>query len=613
MTNDPSASGSPLELRPLALDEALRLLARVAWSADAPPEAEREAAVTLVERLGRLPLALEIAGQTIRRTLLPAAQYLADLEACGEGVAADDLARIDATLTRSLRELEPADERVLLALATLPAAGARARDVATCLDQPEPEVARRLDLLVQASLADLDAAAGRYQQHALLRAAGRRRLRRDDEAWAALHRGAARALLALALWVNEPAGERTDEVRRRWAQVRAVLDGLEPEPWLAGAPGGADVARAIALADRLRSFERGLADRERQLEVAARLAAADVGALGRVHLARAALRGARGDLAGAEADHELALGHFLGAGDQQGGANTLKDRGDLRLLRGDLTGAERSYEAALSLYRALGDRLGQANTHGSRAEVRFSRGDIAGTESDHESALALYQVVGDRLGQANTLQARSDLRSFQGDLERAELDCDAALALYQVLEERGGQAIAHRSRAVLRRQRKDLAAAAADCEAALALSRAVEDRLGEANSLLILAHLRRDQGHPGAESEYLAALALFRIVGDPVGQASANEALGSLALERRDFVGAVGRYRAALALIGEGSAWNRANALADLASALQHTGPHDEAWSAAEEAVRLGEAIGNDYATSTARNVLDDLAGEDDS
>src|SRR5262249_1064734 len=60
----PGALG--VEVKLLSPAEALLLLSRVAWDADDPPADERDAAARLVERLGRLPLALEMAGGTLR-------------------------------------------------------------------------------------------------------------------------------------------------------------------------------------------------------------------------------------------------------------------------------------------------------------------------------------------------------------------------------------------------------------------------------------------------------------------------------------------------------------------------------------------------------------------
>ena len=62
-----------IALRPLDTPDAVRLLSRVAWGEEAPPEGEADAAKALVERLGRLPLAIEVAGGTLRGEALSAA------------------------------------------------------------------------------------------------------------------------------------------------------------------------------------------------------------------------------------------------------------------------------------------------------------------------------------------------------------------------------------------------------------------------------------------------------------------------------------------------------------------------------------------------------------
>jgi hypothetical protein len=214
-----------VELRPLPPAEALRLLSQVAWNQDEPPSAERAGAQRLAERLGGLPLALELAGGTLRN-LVTAEEYLASLT-LGEGVAASDRDRVHGTLTRSLADLDEADEKVFLALGVLPASGVMAEQVAMTLGEPEGVIARRLDRLVRHHLAAWSPEAGRYGLHPLLREAARSRAKGKGEMWNELHRGAAEAIEALARWVYEPIGSRTDLAQERWARVSDIFDELD--------------------------------------------------------------------------------------------------------------------------------------------------------------------------------------------------------------------------------------------------------------------------------------------------------------------------------------------------------------------------------------------------
>ena len=454
-----------VEVRPLELADALMLLSRVAWDADAPPDGEGVAAMHLVERLPRLPLALELAGATLRN-LVTAEQYLAEL-GLAAGIATSDSERVQATLLRSLSDLEVGDKRVFLALGILPAAGATGDMVAITLSEPAPPVVRRLDRLVRHNLATWSPEIGRYLLHPLLREAAVGQARVQTDVWAELHRGAAAAIEHVMKWVYEPVGSRTYLARERWANVCDIFDALEPTPWIEGAPGGDRVAMAIASADMFR-YDRTIAMRDALLTTA-------------VTLSR--------------------------DGHPERRANVLLAHGGLRLRRADLVGAGQDYDAALSLFEEVENRLGQAYVLKARGELRLRRDDLVGAGQDYDAALALYQEVKGRLGQANVLLARGNLRLRRADLVGAVQDFDTALSRYEAIEDRLGQANVLQARGDLERGRDDLTLARIWYEKATSIYRTIEAAVGLSNALAELAWIHTQQGD-GVAAEQLATEAL---------------------------------------------------------------------------------------------------------
>lgn len=384
-----------LELGPLEPQDALRLLSRVAWNADEPPEEERGGAARLIERLGRLPLALELAGSTLRN-LVSCEEYLASLD-LGEGVAASDQERVTAVLGRSLRDLSPEDLEAFVALGVLPPVGAPAQVVATTLGQPLPAATRRFDRLVHHSVAAWSPETGRYRLHPELRREARRRVEAEPETWARLHAGAARAVDELAAWIHAPVGTQTQLAYERWDSHREFFDTLDLRPWRERkAPGGESIAEALWFAD---TFRRGL------------------------------------DLAPRE-DYLAAAESLTPAANRRLRANVLQARGDLKRFRSDLLGAAEDYDRALELFEAVEDRLGQANVLQARGDLETARGDLAAARRWYAQAPPIYREVADSLGLSNVLTELVKLDLAEGRLEDARSRLEEALPLAKKSENR---------------------------------------------------------------------------------------------------------------------------------------------------------------------------------
>ena len=456
--------GTPIPVNHLPRDAAIRLLCRVAWGTDLPPAAGTAELDSLAALLGDLPLALEIAADTLGSEELSPADYLSELRAAGTPPGSDR-ARVAAVLTRNLRDLGADAEHVLRALSALPALGPLLFQITAAADRPAAEVTRHLKRLVRHHLVQLATETGVYQVHAFVR--DHLLDRRGEEAG----RASARAYVATHDWVFETVGKNGRTVDGRWGQVAPMVRVWDLELTTADAAFRPRVASAVVGFDPLRQQHDRLADRVDLLERA------------------------RG----------------WSAGNPHAEANTLLALADLHLGRDGLDEAEAGYTAALGLFRAVEDRLGEANTLLALADLHRRTDRLPEAEVGYVAALGVFRAVEDRLGEANTQKALADLHLRMTRLGEAEAGYTAALGLYRALEARLGEANTLQALGDLERERQKLAAALEHYLAARALYLAVGDSLGLSNVLAELARvygMRGDRQNARAAAE--AALPLAR-------------------------------------------------------------------------------------------------------
>ncbi|WP_437300712.1 tetratricopeptide repeat protein [Sorangium sp. So ce426] len=421
------AGVAEIALQPLETRDAVRLLSRVAWGEEMPPEGEAEAAGALVERLGRLPLAIEVAGGTLRGEALSATAYLEDLRG-RVGPAATDLAHVEAVSTRSLEALGDDARRTLQALAVLPAPGARLEMLATALGELEPAVARRLDRLVRRHLASFAPETGRYRLHPLMREAMRAEARADAAWWDALLRGVARAMGTVAAGMDPNVIGSVERVLERWRAERDLFDAIEVEAWADGEHGADTLAGAVASVDQFRQFDWTVGARRQVLDTAERMAAFGADAVRALVLGRRGdVRSRQDDLAGAAQDYQRALELFVAVDSGLGQAHVLKARGDLRRRQNDLAGAEEDYQCALDLFVAVEDRLGQAHVFKARGDMFREQGDIEAALPLYLQALRLYELVGDAAALSSVLAEIARAHASADRPEEARAAAEQAL------------------------------------------------------------------------------------------------------------------------------------------------------------------------------------------
>jgi tetratricopeptide (TPR) repeat protein len=178
-----------------------------------------------------------------------------------------------------------------------------------------------------------------------------------------------------------------------------------------------------------------------------------------------------GDLAGAIADFDAAIGLMEAIRDAPGAvrpvrlrndlAGALQNRGTAKRRGGDLAGAIADYDAAIGLREAIRDAFGAAwpvpfqnelaRGLQNRGTAKQDDGDLVGAIVDFDDAIVLMEAIRDALGAAWPVPLQNDLATvFQsrgiakangGDLVGAIGDFDAAIERMEAIRRQIGAAL----------------------------------------------------------------------------------------------------------------------------------------------------------------------------
>ncbi len=368
-----------------------------------PPELTAEEAPlrALHERLGGLPLALEMAAAYLRETRLPLPHYLQRLA-------------LEHRSLRAWRAQHPNPTGYERGLA---------ETFALSWERLQDETARRLFLLSAYDLPNEP-----LREDVLRRALGAE----DEEDYLE-----ARArLYALSLWDEAPA------LHPLLAEFARTLDRDQ----------SALFAWARAFAWRCYPFGRSdlglyrdpdLARRAARLLPGLRRAAAlrqDAEA-SRLCFHTAFLLEHFGGLDEAMRLYQQALQILEGLGDLQGKAATLHEMAGISVTRGDLDGAMKLYQQALQIDEGLGDLGGKSATLHNMAHIFVTRGDLDGAMKLYQQSLEIKEGLGDRRGKSATLHQMAGISVRRGDLERAMQLYQQSLEIQEGLGDRQGKAM----------------------------------------------------------------------------------------------------------------------------------------------------------------------------
>ncbi|MFC9976526.1 tetratricopeptide repeat protein [Spirillospora sp. NPDC127200] len=572
-----------LELRELAPQEAVDLIAAVLGPRDPRVRQERKAAELLAKECGHLPLALAVmAGRLAEDPSAGIADTVRELEesrfpavpAYGAGLPAYGAAAqaaqpglhaaLSPTFEVAYRGLRPDQRAAFRRLGLMSGPDFAPTAFAALIGRTEAEARRLLEGLRQAFLVQ-EVGPGRYRLHDLLRDFARDRSLAED---ADVDRTAAqRRLLACYL----------AEARRAGAVLlrhRPALGGTAA-PVRAPARPVSAAARALALS----WFEAERRNLVAAVDQAARLglhrtcweladALFDFQEFRRysedtITVHQAGLRAARTEenwAAAAVMLHGLAVAHFglgrsvqaIGYGedalrgfrsvvppDRFGEAVALATLADVHVALGRYpTGIDHA-RRSLEIHRELGDTGGVAKGHETLARAHLSLADYTAALRHARQALDLRRQAGDLPGVAESLLTLAQVHRRRGAVHEAVNHALEALAIRQEEGDRHGaaQALTELARMHATLGMRDLAHR--DAEQSLRTYRALGDRRGQARALTTLGRLTCDAARFAESFTYCGqALGLHRETGDPHGEAETLAQIGVVHAR-------LGRYREA--------------------------------------------------------------------
>ncbi|MCP3804354.1 NB-ARC domain-containing protein [Allokutzneria sp. A3M-2-11 16] len=517
-----------VDLDVLSAAEAGKLLARIIGPDRVA--AEPEAADRIIERTGRLPLAVRIAGARLAARPMWPLRLLAD-RLDDERGRLDELAIGDLDVRASVRlSLTGLSERPRAAfrlLGLLPGREQPAWVLAALLDEPEREAERALESLVDAQLlcaSTVDSEGQlRYQLHDLL--------------W----------LCAAEEAAEEPEADRA-------AALRRVVDG-----WLERVEDRAATVPASCLIPRAgASLERrpGQSCAAEWFSTEKRNLTDAVGiALERGELERASRLAGRLD----------AFWHLTGGGQewermQRAVRDATADVPELRMLadrslgdmwseRGRIAEAAESFRAALATARELGDEheaacaeVGLAFCHCLRKENERGRDRV-------ERALETFTATGNRHAVAQTLKIKAML-FFDADHAAARESIDRALRIVTELGQPLNEVNLMHTLALLDTRRGAFESALVQLRGGLRRIREIGHPSGEAYTLFAIGENERGLGrHREAKRSIDAALEIFLELGDSRGAGLATLSSGQLLADQSMHTAALEPLRRSLALL----------------------------------------------------------------
>ncbi|MFG2019928.1 tetratricopeptide repeat protein [Actinomadura geliboluensis] len=557
-----------LELREMATQEAVDLIANVLGPGDARVRDEHRAVERLARECGHLPLALgviagrlaENPGESIAGTV----RELAARDAPGgapPGTPGPGLsAVVDPTFDVAYRSLRRDQREAFRRLGLVAGPDFTPAALAALQDRTADEARECLEGLRQAYLVQ-DVGPGRYRMHDLLRDFARERGLGEDSDGE--RQAAQRRLLAGYLADARAAGAALPgrprpTVHRGGARGRPSADErAEALAWFEAERRNlvAAVHQAARLGLHRTCWE--LADALFDFQEFRRYSEDNIA------VQQAGLHAARTEEdwpAAAVMLHNLAVAHFeLGASveaigygedarrgfraadppDPYGDAVTLATLADVHVVLGRYLTAIDHARRSLEIHERLGDDGGVAKSRSTLARAHLGIGDYETALEHADRALAVRRRIDDQAGVAETLITVAGVHRRQGNVHEAVTHALEALSIRQELADMHGaaQALTELARMNAALGLRDMAQQ--DAEQALRTYRALGGRHGEARALTTLGMLMCEASKFAEAFTYCGeALRLHRDTSDRHGESEALAQIGIVHWR-------LGRYREA--------------------------------------------------------------------
>jgi len=592
----------------LPLEKALELLAALAGPV---VEREPEAARRLAERVGCLPLELELAGKLAALRARKPGWQLASLAAQVEVRAAEALRLkgqhgLVACFSLSYDTLDPEGQRLFRVLGVFAPAPYAAGHVAAVLGWEVGATEAGLDALVALSLARWEGGGEgekgrvgegervRYSLHPLLRDYAAALLEEAGEAPAARVAHTAH-YLAYAEAHDQPTAADYDALEAERPNLLAAMDrAYREEQW-------AQVRRFAWALCRPSSGYLGVrgywGELRARLEQAVRAAEAegnkrDTAAF--IHnLAILAQDTGEYDEARRLYRQSLEINEELG--NRAGIASTLHQLGGLAQDTGEYDKARRLYRQSLEINEELGDRAVIASTLHELGRLAQDTGEYDEARRLYRQSLEINEELGNRAVIASTLHELGRLAQATGEVDEARRLYRQSLEIEEELGNRAGIAITLGQLGVLAQATGEYDEARRLYRQGLDINEELGNRAGIAITLHNLAALAQATGeYDEARRLYRQSLDIKEELGNRVGIALTLWGLGNLAKDQGDLAEARRQYEEALPVFQElGDKKNEAGLLGQLANLADDEGDQAEAERLYRQAIAAGEELGD--------------------
>ncbi|MFB4306643.1 tetratricopeptide repeat protein [Actinomadura sp. GTD37] len=571
----------PLSLEILPVRDAMVLFTGIAG----PGRAETDVA-EVVERCGRLPLAVGMAASRLRhRRAWDTRDLLARLTPDDRRL--DELRDEDREITTvfevSYRGLPSPLRNAFRAFGLHPGPDLTADAAAAALACPVREAERILEELLDRHLIT-EPARGRYRFHDLVQDYARRVSRETDSAE---HR---HRIVLRILDHHLAAAARAGRLLAPHRPADDVPPGPPPLP---------------PISDEAAAADWFAAEHECLLNSAAE--AARIGSADRVaHFARllAAHLESRGHWDAAARLHGDAVEALRSLDDRPGTAWALADLSHIRFRRGEYDAAMEEAEKALAIHRSTGDRRGEAEILGHISLVHWHQSRFAEALVRCREALEIHRALGDRHGEADSLDHIAIFLEFTGRYREAERLRLEALAIFTEIDDSRGRTMALNNMGDLMIRIGDVVRAADYYEQTAATSGM--SRQHEAISLINTANVHRRTGaHEKALANYRAALAIAMELGDRRNQVETLIGIGATFHNTGRYSEALIHHERALAISRSISErYEETLALRHLGDALAASGRYPAAVEHLRQARDLADQIGVPYESAKSLECL---------
>jgi tetratricopeptide (TPR) repeat protein len=538
-------------------DQAVELLAKVVGAARVA--AEPEAARTIVELCGCLPLAIRLAGAKLdaggRAPLAMLARRLAGEHGRLAELKPRDL-EVRASFALNYEDLDEDERRIFRLLGILKAPDFSAWVAAALLDVDVAEAEQLIGRLIDAEVLEVAQTAQetsngqvRYRFHDLLRILARERFWSEESPEAQelmLHRTLG-TYLGLASRANErlePGTGDATAATRPTCRLTGVVKQIDADPaaWFTAERIGLIAAVEQAYDNRLWETTWELArsltyffklqthwtdwQLTQQLALRAARRARDHHATASALRSLGAVHTQLGRLTRAVDELEQALALFETLGDRRGEAWTLEGLGVVLRQQGRLDDATACLERALLLFQQVGDRRGEAYCLVDLGTVHRDKAQAQAALHRLDQAQPIFRDLDDRHGESTVLLEKGHMLREQGSLDEARVLLESCLAAFTRSGGRAGEAWTRFNLGMVHQAEGRVDAAVTEFDRCRALFADLGDRRGEAWTSIGLGHVNLAQGREDALGHFKRAVLLLREIGDQLGLAKALEGAG---------------------------------------------------------------------------------------